>query len=255
MLVVLSAALVIAAIALWGGEEAEAPPAGSVAGDASPGAAPTGASPRAEAHVTTNLRLSPHRASDVVAVIPRGREAELLGRSADGAWVQLVYPPGGVSGWAPVAAFAISERDIASAPVRASEVEAPQTAPAGTAPAGATPGPDALPDLSIANAFLLPDGRLTVSVRNGGDAPLVEQRISLRVSSAEGEILGILEIGPTSLAPGAVATAITPIAVRQTGVYILELDRLDTIAESSEFNNSFSQLFVAPAQPAGDGGG
>ena len=251
----LIAALVIAAIALWGGEEQAAPVAVSGAGDASAGAAPADAGPRAAAHVTTNLRLSPHRAADVVAVIPRGREAELSGRSADGAWVQLVYPPGGVSGWAPVAAFAISERDIASAPVRASEVEAPPPTADATPPADATPGPDALPDLSVANAFLLPDGRLTVSVRNGGDAPLVEQRISLRVSSAEGEILGILEIGPTSLAPGAVATAITPIAVRQTGVYILELDRLDAIAESSEFNNHFSQLFVAPAEPAGDDGG
>ena len=251
----LTAALVIAAIAVWGGEEQAAPAAVSGAGDAPAGAVPADAGPRAEAHVTTNLRLSPHRAADVVAVIPRGREAELQGRSADGAWAQLVYPPGGVSGWAPVAAFAISERDIASAPVRASEVETPPTAAAGTAAPDATPGPDALPDLSVANAFLLPDGRLTVSVRNGGDAPLVEQRISLRVSSAEGEILGILEIGPTSLAPGAVATAITPVAVRQTGVYILELDRLDAIAESSEFNNSFSQLFVAPTQPAGDDGG
>ena len=251
----LTAALVIAAIALLGGEEQAEPAAVAGAGDASAGATSAGASPRAAAHVTTNLRLSPHRAADVVAVIPRGREAELQGRSADGAWVQLVYPPGGVSGWAPVAAFAVAERDIASAPVRASGVEAPPTAAAAAAPADATPGPDALPDLSVANAFLLPDGRLTVSVRNGGDAPLVEQRISLRVSSAEGEILGILEIGPTSLAPGAVATAITPIAVRQTGVYILELDRLDAIAESSEFNNRFSQLFVAPTATAEDDGG
>ena len=250
-----AAALVLAALAILGGEDETAGVAIDGPSAAAPTPEPTPASPRVAAHVTTNLRLSPHRAADVAAVIPGGREAELLGRSADGAWLRLSYPPGGVEGWAPVASFAVTERDIASAPVGAPAAETAAPPAAEPAPAGATAGPGALPDLSVANAFLLPDGRLTVSVRNGGAAPLEEQRISLRVSSAEGEILGILEIGPTSLAPGAVATAITPIAVSRTGVYILELDRLDTIAEASEFNNRFSQLFVAPAQPAGDDGG
>jgi hypothetical protein len=37
---------------------------------------------------------------------------------------------------------------------------------------------------------------------------------------------------------------------------VLELDRANTIAESSEFNNRFSQLLVAPAiAPATGGGG
>ncbi|MCY4639170.1 MAG: hypothetical protein OXC94_02355 [Chloroflexi bacterium] len=249
----IAAAAVLAAIAFLDAGE-EAPVAVSGAGAGAPRATPATPSPRAAAHVTTNLRRSPHPAADVVAVIPGGREAELLGRSEDGAWAQLAYPPGGVEGWARLASFALSERDIAAAPVRASEA-GPVTPPvAEPTPAPATPGPDALPDLAIANAFLLPDGRLTVSVSNSGEAPLVEQRISLRVSSAEGEILGVLEIGPTSLDPGAVATAITPVTVSRTGVYILELDRLDTIAEASEFNNRFSRLFVAP-QAAGEGGG
>ena len=253
-MVVLVAALTLAAIAILGTEE-EPPVAISGAGAGQASATPEARTPRAAAHVTTNLRQSPHPAADVVAVIPGGREAELLGRSADGAWAQLAYPPGGVEGWAPLASFAVAERDIASAPVRASDSGSTQPPAAERTPAAGTPGPDALPDLAVADAFLLPDGRLTVSVRNGGDAPLEQQRISLRVSSAEGEILGVLEIGPTSLAPGAVATAITPVTVRRTGVYILELDRLDAIAESSEFNNHFSQLFVAPAAPQGNGGG
>ena len=108
---------------------------------------------------------------------------------------------------------------------------------------------EALPDLAVATAFLLPNGRLTMSLRNGGSAPLENQKISLQISSAEGEILGVLEIGPTSLAPGAVATVVTPVTVLRTGVYVLELDRTNTIAESSEFNNRFSQLLVAPGEP------
>ena len=245
----LAASAVLAAIALQGaGEEAPA------AAPAAPRATAGPAAPRAAAHVTTNLRRSPHPAADVVAVIPGGREAELLGRSEDGAWAQLAYPPGGVEGWARLASFALTRQQVAAAPVRASAA-GPASAPAAEpAPPRAAPGPDALPDLTIANAFLLPDGRLTVSVSNSGEAPLAEQRISLRVSSAEGEILGVVEIGPTSLGPGDVATAITPVTVRRTGVYILDLDRLDTIAEASEFNNRFSRLFVAP-RAAGEGEG
>ena len=78
-----AAALVLAALAILGGEDETAGVAiGPSAAALTP--EPTPASPRVAAHVTTNLRLSPHRAADVAAVIPGGREAELLGRSADG---------------------------------------------------------------------------------------------------------------------------------------------------------------------------
>lgn len=249
-----AAALALAAIALFGdGDEAAVDVSGAESFSTSIPPEPN--APRAAAHVTTNLREAPEIAAGVVAVIPGGRGAELLGRSGDGAWAHLAYPPGGVEGWAPLASLEIAETDLAAAPVRAT---VPGSTPAATGEAGvdpATPGAGTLPDLAVTNAFLLPDGRLTVSLRNGGDAPLEQQRISLQVSSAEGEILGVLEIGPTSLAPGAVATAITPVTVRRTGVYVLEIDRLDMIAESSEFNNRFSQLLVVPgATPAGGDG-
>ena len=257
MLIVVAAALTLAAIAVLDDDDGAPEPPRAVAS-----VEPTPTPPLATALVTTNLREQPQPTAPVVAVIPGGRDAELRGRSEDGAWAQLSYPAGGlggIEGWAPLVSLRVAEAELAAAPVLAGPPTVGATGgatdgtPAGGAGAAGA-GIDALPDLAITNAFLLPDGRLTVSLRNGGGAPLEEQKVSLQVSSAEGEILGVLEIGPTSLAPGAVATVVTPVTVRRTGVYLLELDRGNAIAESSEFNNRFSQLLVAPGSAPAAGG-
>jgi len=244
---VVAAALILAAIAVLDDDAALAEPVTVASVEPAP------AVPLATALVTTNLREQPQPTSAVVAVIPGGRGAELRGRSEDGGWAQLAYPPGAVEGWAQLASLNITETELAAAPVLAGPPT--EGAPIDGTSAGG-PGAEALPDLAVTNAFLLPDGRLTISLRNGGTAPLEEQQVSLQVSSAEGEILGVLEIGPTSLQPGAVATVVTPVTVLRTGVYVLELDRTNAITESSEFNNRFSQLLVAhDSAPATDGDG
>ena len=78
-----------------------------------------------------------------------------------------------------------------------------------------------------------------------GDASIVETFVPLNVSKASGEILGVLRIGPTTLAPGASATVLTPVVISETGNYILELDRFDEVRESDEFNNTFTTLLIA----------
>ena len=87
--------------------------------------------------------------------------------------------------------------------------------------------------------------RLTIALRNIGDASIVETFVPLNVSKASGEILGVLRIGPTTLAPGASATVLTPVVISETGNYILELDRFDEVRESDEFNNTFTTLLIA----------
>lgn len=193
------------------------------------------------ASATTNLRVEPDRFAEVVAILPGEDEARTLGRTSDGAWVRLAYPPdSSTRGWAPAAALRID-----AAALERLAVLVTVAAPAPVAADDGAPAAEQLPDLLIADAFLLQDGRLAVGIRNVGEAPLVETLVPLIVSRAAGEILGVLRIGPTTLAPGASATVVTPVVVTDTGRYLLQLDHSDEIRESGEFNNSYTTLLIA----------
>jgi len=193
------------------------------------------------ASVTTNLRAEPDRFAEVVAILPGEREVRTLGRTSDGAWVSLAYPPDSpTTGWVPAPALRINDATLERLPVLVTIA-----APAPDAAGDGAPTAEQLPDLLIADAFLLQDGRLAVGIRNIGEASLVETLVPLIVSKAAGEILGVLRIGPTTLAPGASATVVTPVMVSETGRYLLQLDHSDEIRESGEFNNSYTTLLIA----------
>ncbi|MDP6605451.1 MAG: hypothetical protein QF664_04225 [Dehalococcoidia bacterium] len=214
-----------------------------------PTAAPAAATPVASerdaslvaAALTANIRADPDRFADVIAVLPDGRDARLLGRSSDGSWIKIAYPPSSaVEGWVPAEVLLTEGAALDTLPVLV-VLATPTPSPAGDGgPAG-----ESLPDLTIAGAFLLQDGRVAIGLRNIGDAPVVEVFVPLNVSKASGDILGVLRIGPTTLAPGERATVVTPVVVSETGSYVFELDRPDEIRESQEFNNAFTTLLIA----------
>ncbi len=236
------AALVIALIAASEGSADDR----SVALTASPSpSAEAGASNTGDVSVraatTANVRAEPSRFAEVVAILPRDREARALGRTSDSAWVRIAYPPdASTGGWVRADALQLLAGAVDDLRVLVTVSPAPPPTDG-----GAVAGGEELPDLIIVDAFLLRDGRLAVSIRNVGDAPLIEAFVPLNVSKSAGDILGVLRIGPTTLAPGASATVVTPVVVKETGSYLLELDRSDEIRESHEFNNTYTTLLIA----------
>jgi hypothetical protein len=235
IIVVLVAAAVISGVILLGDED------GDGAQTAAATATPTATTPELViAIATANVRAEPDRFSDVVAVLPTGRSVRLLGRSSDSTWIRVAYPPeSDVEGWIPAATVSPAPETLAFLPVLITLATATPAAGSGD------PEGEQLPDLIIADAFLLQDGRLTIALRNIGDASIVETFVPLNVSKASGEILGVLRIGPTTLAPGASATVLTPVVISETGNYLIELDRPDEVRESDEFNNIFTTLLIA----------
>ena len=190
---------------------------------------------------TANVRAEPNPFAEVVAILPGDRAARALGRTSDSAWVRIAYPPDASSGgW--VRADALQLPASAVDELRVLVTVSPAPPPTDGA---AVAGGEELPDLIIEEAFLLRDGRLAVGIRNVGNAPLIEAFVPLNVSKSAGDILGVLRIGPTTLAPGASATVVTPVVVKETGSYLLELDRSDEIRESQEFNNTHTTLLIA----------
>jgi hypothetical protein len=174
--------------------------------------------------------------------VPADHTVELLARTPSDEWVRVAYPPGStVQGWLPTNRLELTAAEVAALPeaAAASEVSA-----SNTEGATAGPAPRGLPDLVITDVFLLQDGRMSVDIRNEGPGTLLDTAIPLHVTRASGEIVGVLEIGPTTLVAGASATAVTPIVVPSTGTYLLQLDRADLIHEAGETNNGYSALLV-----------
>ncbi|MEZ4501621.1 MAG: SH3 domain-containing protein [Dehalococcoidia bacterium] len=196
----------------------------------------------AEAYSTSNVRLRPDPSAEVVAIVPAGHAVELLARAPSGEWLRVAYPPAStVQGWVPANRLESAPAEVAALPEAAASSEVSASTSESTT---AGPAPRDLPDLVITDVFLLQDGRMSVDIRNEGPGTLIDTAIPLHVTRASGEIVGVLEVGPTTLVAGASATAVTPIVVPSTGTYLLQLDRQDVIHEAVETNNGYSALLV-----------
>ena len=202
---------------------------------------PAAVSSTARLATTSNVYARPARASELVAVIPAGREARVTGRTEDATWLRVVYPPqSSLEGWVPRANFvADGLPDLATMPALAPESV---TSAAGVSAGGEG---DALPDLTVASADVQPNGNLAVRITNDGRAPFAG-RVGLQISGADGEILGVLDVDLTErpLAPGRFASVNTGIEVRRTGLFVIEIDRANSVKESGEFNNIRRVLLV-----------
>lgn len=185
---------------------------------------------------TSNVRARPDASAPVVAVLPSGRQPEVVGRLAEGDWLLVVFGLGeSERGWLPADRLGLPRDAIVALPT----VAAPEAAPAPEAPA-----PSGLPDLVIGSVFLMRDGHIALEIRNDGTGPLTDAKIPVLVTRASGETVGVLEVGPATLAPRGTATVVTPVVVTGTGTYTLQLDRQESIAEASRDNNSATKLLV-----------
>ncbi|MBM3138964.1 MAG: hypothetical protein FJZ92_01810 [Chloroflexi bacterium] len=209
------------------------------------GAGPTVQGVAVRASLTTNIRASPGRQAELIAIIPGGRVAQVTGQTPNGDWLRVVYPVGSrLEGWVPAANMEPLQGDPASLAVI--DVAVPGQPAATPGPGvGATPEAAPLPDLAITNAFVAPNGTLTIRMANIGRGRF-DAAVGLRVTSAAGEVVGVIEIERALLLPGRSATVNTQVEVRRTGEYVLELDWLDEVREANEFNNQLRTLLVAP---------
>ncbi len=235
-LVVLVAAVVIGAVWVLGETEGAASPT-----QGSPEPTATVEGPRARVALTSNLYATPSRSAELVAIVPEGREVRVTGRSDDSSWIRVIYPVAStLEGWLPATNLVQdSVPDLAAVP----DVASVGTAEGAEGEGGLvdTPG---LPDLTVSSADVGATGILTVRITNVGRGPF-SGSVALRVTTAEGEIVGALEIGPLeSLGSGRSASVNTGVSVRQTGLYVIEVDPSNDIEEASEFNNSRRVVLV-----------
>lgn len=237
-----TASLTSIGLPAFGVRESAAAPGVAASSTLSPGTSPeTPHSPMlAQAIDTANVYAHPDRTSQRIAVFPAGQRAVLAGRTADGAWLLVSYPAGSTTrGWVRTASL--------DAPRAAVEMLAalPAAMLAAAAPTPVRAAPvTALPDLAIVELGLLEGDRLAVGIRNLGETATGESTMTLHVMSLEGELIGVLTIGQTSLAPGASATVVTALAIPRPGSYRVEIDPANEIAEAQKGNNTRQALLV-----------
>ncbi len=236
LLIVLVAAVTIGGIWVFGGTQE--PTEESTA--ASPTSTPDG--PTARLALTSNLYQHPSRSSDLVAIVPEGRSVLVTGRTDDSSWVRVTYPISStIEGWVPITHVV----EGTAPPLD----DLPEVASAAAAESGAEDGgfsnEPAFPDLTVSSADVGANGILTVRITNLGRATF-GGTVALRVTTAEGEIVGSLDanLSASPLGPGRSAAVNTGAVIEITGLYVIEVDPTNDIEESSEFNNSRRALLV-----------
>lgn len=224
-----------------------------------------------EAIATINVRSGPGERYAVLGTIRNGTRVEVVGRSEDEEWLQVIYPPrSSLHGWVD-AAFLELEGDpglLAVATVEALPLPEVPTQPAitavatptvegtptaeGTPTEEVTPSPTAvlsptpeadLPDLVIGIPASVINDTLIITVVNQGRGAVENQRLDVGVFDSQGQtLLHYTTVGMQSLAPGAsidINTGFT-CAIREQEVLVV----VDVDGRIDETDNTNNQLLV-----------
>ncbi len=220
-----------------------------------------------EVIATINVRSGPGEGYTILGTIRNGTRVEVVGRTEEDEWLQVIYPPQStLHGWVD-AAFLDLEGDpstLAVATVEALPMPEVPTEPAYAAAATPTteesptpegspteepstsptavlsPTPEvALPDLVIAIPSWLVDGTVVITVVNQGKGTVENEPLDVGVFDSQGQtLLQRTSAGLQSLAPGAsidISTGFTCTTHEQEVLIVVDVDgRID---ETDNTNN------------------
>lgn len=207
-----------------------------------------------KAKSTVNVRSDPGNAFQALGVLRNGTEVEIVAKSEDGKWFQIVYPSGSnLRGWVLAESLEVTG-DLSGLGVATPEnipVPVVPTSPAVTptttpTPSNLTPTPSPtppipLPDLVISGT-VISGGKLVITVTNQGLGPLTSATVAVSVFDLAGTgLLGSGSAGPLTLTPGASIDVKTNYAIPASPVQLLVIvDPQGTIPETDDTNNRLS---------------
>jgi hypothetical protein len=255
--VVLIALIAVVALGVLGGGNGgdNGGSATKTAGTSSPKQTASSGHLTGKATATVNVRSDPGNAFQALGVLKNGTEVEIVAKSEDGKWFQIVYPSGSnLRGWVLAESLEVTG-DLSGLGVATPEnipVPVVPTSPAVTelpttpTPSGLTPTPSPtplapLPDLVIGGT-VISGGKLVITVTNQGPGPLTSATVAVSVFDLAGTgLLGSGSAGPLTLTPGASIDIKTDYAIQPTPVQLLVIvDPQGTIPETDDTNNRLS---------------
>lgn len=208
-----------------------------------------------KAKSTVNVRSDPGNAFQALGVLRKGAEVEIVAKSEDGEWLQIVYPSGSsLRGWVLAESLEVtgdlSTLGIATPeniPVPVVPTSPPVTeAPTTPTPSDLTPTPTLtplapLPDLVI-RGTLIAGGKMVATVTNQGPGPLTSATVEVSVFDLAGTgLLGSGSSGPITLTPGASIDVKTDYDIPTTQTQLLIIvDPQGAIPEADDTNNRWT---------------
>jgi uncharacterized protein YraI len=254
LVVVLIALIAVVALGVLGGGNGgdNGGSATKTAGTSSPKQTASSDHLTGKATATVNVRSDPGNAFQALGVLKNGTEVEIVAKSEDGEWFQIVYPSGSnLRGWVLAESLEVTG-DLSGLGVATPEhipVPVAPTSPAVTqapttpTPLELTPTPSPtplapLPDLVIGGT-LISGGKLVATVTNQGPGPLTSATVAVSVFDLAGTgLLGSGSAGPLTLTPGASIDVKTDYAIPASPVQLLVIvDPQGTIPETDDTNN------------------
>lgn len=216
-----------------------------------------------KANATVNVRNGPVNTAEVLGVLRRGSEVSVDGKSADGEWLQIVYPPRSkLHGWvlassldlnSDISALAVATPEeiqlavvptsIAVATIESTQAPTPRPTPGLATTVTATPL-STLPDLVVGD-WLVSGGVLVLTVTNQGTGTLTATAIDVGVFDASGaKLLNLTTSGPQTLKPGGSIDIKTGyLALGAQGQVLVVVDINGRIPETNDTNNRLVVTF------------
>jgi hypothetical protein len=208
-----------------------------------------------KAKSTVNVRSDPGNAFQALGVLRKDAEVEIVAKSEDGEWLQIVYPSGSnLRGWVLAESLEVTG-DLSTLGIATPEnipVPVAPTSPAVTeepttpTPSELTPTPSPtplapLPDLVI-RGTVISGGKLVVTVTNQGPGSLTSATVTVGVfDSSATATLGSGSAGPLTLTPSASIDVKTDYDIPNTQTQLLIIvDPQGAIPEADDTNNRWT---------------
>jgi hypothetical protein len=151
---------------------------------------------------TANVREGPSTEYVEIAVLPSGRNVDVVGRNAEATWFQIVYPPQSqFKGWVPASALRVPSGSVNGIPIVPvtpidrptvivpTSTPEPTETPSPTPTATVTPGGGIDLKIEILNSNCQAGSPLVVMVTNVGSAPTGNREVQVSVI-VSGQIVG-----------------------------------------------------------------
>mgnify|MGYP002632461279 CR=1 FL=1 len=101
-----------------------------------------------------------------------------------------------------------------------------------------------LPDLAIYESTIMQSNKILLTLTNLGKQSLYESTFSIKITKVNGEIIGIVEFGPSSIEKKKFTTFVLPIVLKESGLHVIHVDYLNEIQELNEENNIISNVYT-----------
>jgi hypothetical protein len=188
--------------------------------------------------LTANMRKYASIDSDIIAIVPGDSEIIILRKDVTSQWFYIaLLNSDTVQGW--VQAIHVYKCECINNIAILTQTEQLNDELEQKIDTG-----DLLPDITIYESAIMQSNKIILTLANLGKKSLYESTFSIKITKVNGEIVGIVQFGPSDIEKQKYTTIILPIVLKESGLHIIHVDYLNEIQELNEENNIISNVYT-----------